>query len=251
MVLLIYDGSWTGFLSSIFDVYERKLKEVCLVKHELYQPRFFSGDLPVTASEEKASRVLYGLKKRLTERGLNEFYACYLSGLDGSDELLLQYARLIFDGKVDERAFGNDAVLKVSRIAKMVFRESHRMKGFIRFRLTNDGFYYSAIEPDFDVLPFIKTHFKQRFADQKWLIYDLKRKYGIFYDLEGITEVIFEKAPDPGISSGTDVFIESDSEYQGLWKQYYISTGIESRKNTRLHLRHVPKRYWKHLPEEW
>lgn len=250
MTLLIYDGSWTGLLSSIFELYERKIEEATLIKQELYLPRLFSSELHITSCMQKASRVLCGLKKKLTERGLNEFYACYLSELQDSDDLLLQYARLIFDGKGDERAFGYHAVLKVSQIAKMVFRESHRMKGFVRFKLTRDGFYYAGIEPDFDVIPLIKQHFMQRFADQEWLIYDLKRTYGVYFNMKDVVEVTFQTSLDRNTSRASDIFCEKDIEYQGLWMQYYTSTGIESRKNSRLHLRHVPKRYWKHLIEE-
>ena len=32
-------------------------------------------------------------------------------------------------------------------------------------------------------LPMLIKHFRNRYADQKWIIYDVKRGYGLHYDL--------------------------------------------------------------------
>ena len=58
------------------------------------------------------------------------------------------------------------------------------MEAFVRFQLTKDGLYYCIIQPDYNVLPLISNHFEKRYADQRWLIYDSRRKYGIYYDLK-------------------------------------------------------------------
>jgi len=43
---------------------------------------------------------------------------------------------------------------------------------------------------------------------------------------------------------------EKEALYQQLWQQYFKSVNIGARKNTRLHIQHMPKRYWKFLPEK-
>jgi probable DNA metabolism protein len=80
------------------------------------------------------------------------------------------------------------------------------------------------------------------------LIYDLKRKYGIYYDLETVEEIKLEFGHTS--AEGESIFCEAEEEYQTLWKDYFKHVNIESRKNTKLHLQHVPKRYWKHLTEK-
>jgi probable DNA metabolism protein len=45
-------------------------------------------------------------------------------------------------------------------------------------------------------------------------------------------------------------YSEDEGIYQNLWKNYFNSVNIASRKNTRLHVRHIPKRYWRHLTEK-
>ncbi|MEN6391847.1 MAG: DUF4130 domain-containing protein, partial [Syntrophomonas sp.] len=43
---------------------------------------------------------------------------------------------------------------------------------------------------------------------------------------------------------------EDEQYYQRLWKQYYESIAIISRKNPRLQKQFMPERYWKHLVEK-
>ena len=125
------------------------------------------------------------------------------------------------------------------------------MEAFVRFQKTADGLFFSLIEPDHDVLSLLVKHFRDRYADQRWLIYDARRKYGIYYDMEKVETV--ELNFDESTSNGKDIsamYDASETLYQMLWQQYFGSVNIAARKNTKLHLRHMPKRYWKYLPEK-
>jgi len=117
--------------------------------------------------------------------------------------------------------------------------------------LTKDDIYFANVEPDFDVLPLISKHFRNRYADQQWLIYDVKRRYGIFYNIERVeiisldlSEIHFNR------TRKSKTFTENEYEYQELWNNYFQSTNIKSRINRKLHTQHVPKRYWKYLSEK-
>jgi hypothetical protein len=46
-----------------------------------------------------------------------------------------------------------------------------------------------------DILPLLAEHFQDRYADQRWIIYDLTRKYGLYYDLEKTEEIELGTAP--------------------------------------------------------
>lgn len=252
MITLLYNNTWEGFLSAVFEAYERKLIHYRIRKEEGYTGDMFSETLITYTDTTKATRVMAGLKKKITSIGLDYLYCCSLSELEEAEDLMQDYIRHIFSQQQNaERDFSNDTVLKMARIAKMVHRERHRMKAFIRFQLTKDGIYYAAIEPDFNVIPLIIKHFKSRYADQRWLIYDLKRKYGIYYDLKTVETITLDF--EPGQQQGRDISINFDEKepfYQKLWQDYFKSVNIVSRKNTPLHLRHVPRRYWKLLTEK-
>ena len=42
---------------------------------------------------------------------------------------------------------------------------------------------------------------------------------------------------------------EREKEYQQLWKTFFQTIAIEERKNPRLQMQFMPKKYWKDLVE--
>jgi len=167
------------------------------------------------------------------------------------DNNVLGFIRYVFSSDQNiEEDYGNKYVMRLSEIIKMVRREKHRMEAFIRFQKLKDETFYAAVEPDFNVLPLLIKHFKSRYADQKWIIYDIKRGYGLHYDLHDtqFIELNFSDVLKPaGVIAA---YSEDEGIYQHLWKNYFTSVNIVSRKNTKLHVRHIPKRYWRHLTEK-
>jgi probable DNA metabolism protein len=53
---------------------------------------------------------------------------------------------------------------------------------------------------------------------------------------------------DQGVASIT--VHDHEAAYQTLWKTYFQTMSIAARKNKKLHLRHVPTRYWRYLTEK-
>ena len=250
--ILVYDGTFDGFLSAVFYVFEANLQTASIQNQFILQQGFFSEIEKIQTEETKANRVWKGLKKKLSPSGSYQLYYAFLSEQVGVEDILLDYIQYAFaSSKNIDKDYANPSVLKIAQIAKSVGREKHRMEAFVRFRLTKDNIYFANIEPDFNVLPLIEKHFKRRYADQQWVIYDIKRGYGLFYNLEKV-EIINMDFPSNFDFTKTDnaFFATQEFEFQKLWQDYFKSTNIESRKNMKLHIRHVPKRYWKYLSEK-
>ena len=246
--ILLYDGSFDGFLSSVFEIYARRIDSPIIKKESEFQDVLFDTSETVISNVNNAKRVWNGIKKLLKSNGCNTLYYAFLSEIDGVENTLFNVIKYAFDSQQNIISdFSNADVLALSKTAKKVGREKHRMEAFVRFQQTKDDIFFSNIEPDFNVLPLIIKHFTSRYADQKWIIHDLKRKYGLFYNLIK-TEVI---TLDFNINSiKEELFTSEENQYETLWKDYFKSTNIESRKNMLLHVRHVPKRYWKYLSEK-
>jgi len=251
LTTLLYDGSFEGLLCAAFEVYERKLNLVKLQKGEWYNGAMFEEVITVITDDIRSARVLKGLKQKISSIGVQRLYTAHLSEVDGEDAYILGYIRYTFDSTINiEEDYGNKYVLRVSELVRMMRREKHRMEAFVRFQKLKDETFYAAIEPDFNVLPLLNRHFKSRYADQKWIIYDIKRSYGLYYDLHDTQFITLDFS---AINKPGDVmaaFTEDEEIYQHLWKNYFHSVNIPSRKNTKLHVRHIPKRYWKHLTEK-
>lgn len=252
MTTLVYDGSFDGWLTAVFEIYEYRFINPLIVRDKAFQQNVFASRHDVITNEAKAQRVWNGLKQKISQRATSEIYHSFLSEQTSFENTLLTYVQYVFDSKKTvEYDYTNHSVLLVRQMAHKVHRERHRMEAFIRFELTKDQVYYAVIQPDYNVLPLLENHFKRRYADQKWMIYDIHRKYGIYYDLQQVTMVTVnfsESVFEPGDVSL--IYDETEVLYQSLWQQYFQSVNIQARKNMKLHIQHMPKRYWKYLTEK-
>jgi probable DNA metabolism protein len=251
MIYLI-DGSLESLLCAVFEWFERKPGKILLQLESHHQPDAFTPVFHVYKDQKKADRVWKGLQRKLDKGWMRRFYCTFLSESAQAYNSLFEFSCYIFSSPSGAEAnYGNVHVLTVAQTAKKVEREKHRMEAFIRFQHSADGIFYCGIDPDFNVLPLIMNHFKNRYADQQWIIYDLKRHYGLYYDLEKAEEVYLNPEEEKNLQRTTGELHEvNENMYATLWKDYFKSTNIAARKNTKLHVQHVPKRYWKYLTEK-
>jgi probable DNA metabolism protein len=252
MTVLEYDRSFEGLLTAIFEVYEYKIRDASIRKSGEANYSLFGQTRSVNSDKQKAARVWKKLQEKLSLTSVNHFYRSYLSELPAIEDHLLGYVQYVLSSKQNvENNYGHKDVLALQETSRMVHREKHRMEAFVRFQLTKDQLYYSIIQPDYNVLPLISKHFSDRYADQRWLIYDARRKYGLYYDKQTVEEVEMEFGVDVHDKSQVSaIFDEREELWQKLWQQYFTSVNIPARKNMKLHIRHMPKRYWKYLPEK-
>lgn len=254
MILFVYDGSFEGLLSAIFDSFATKALPVDIVSKDYYQVSLLDEVRHIDTDVVKAERVLKGIDARSDGEGASLVYKLFLSELSRIELHIYHLVWLLID-KNDPgilNNFANQTVLYSAQLVKKIAREVHRMHAFVRFEKATTGTYFALIAPDFNVLPLIGEHFMRRFADQPWTIFDTRRGYGLHYDLETVIFVdkgclVFDE------KCGTlppDIRDQQETDYQQLWKKYFQSVNIKERVNKKLHLRHMPKRYWKNLVEK-
>lgn len=252
MNIVLYDGSFEGLLTAVFEIYEFKIAAPEIYKNDSASGSLFGNTRTVQTNLEKSGRVQKKLADKLSQQGFIQFYKTFLSELKGIENVMLRYIQYVLSSKLAvENDFGNADVLTIRQTSKKVDREKHRMEAFVRFQLTKDQLYYSIIQPDYNVLPLISNHFEKRYADQRWLIYDALRKYGLYYDGNKIEMVEMNFSIDTANTQQVKALYDDSEElYQKLWQQYFTSVNIVARKNMKLHIQHMPKRYWRHLVEK-
>jgi probable DNA metabolism protein len=254
MNTILYDGSFEGFLTVIFEIFEHKLspeKIQCTQKH---QPRIFEELYETNTIEVKAKRVWKGLSKKLSKDGQKMVYYTFLSAQENVEMLLYRFIyKVLNSAKNIEQDFGDRDVLEVWQTTKKVAHEVHRVLMFVRFQKTADDIFYASFDPQYDILHLSINHFKNRFADQKWVIYDTKRDYGYYYNLTSVSDIHFT---DSTINYETgrlkeEAMASDELVFQKLWKIYFTEIAIKERKNLRQQRQFMPKRYWKYLVEKW
>ena len=259
--IVLYEPSFEGWLSAVFYVYTNRLQEdmsLQLIAQNCYVPSLLSHAVSVETDANHSERVLTKLNKLLGRSGMRHILWGFLSEKDDIGTTLFQVVKyaIEYPSRHIMDDLGNLNVLELVQTVKSVGREKHRMEAFVRFEHTIDDIYFARVEPDFNVLPLIGEHFRQRYQDQHWAIYDLARGYGIYYDksqstpkrpaaLQTITEL--DKAV---LRNPASIHSEDEQRYQCFWQGYFTNVNIKERKNTRLHKQYLPQRYWKYLSEK-
>ena len=255
MTIFIFDNTFEGLLTSVFEAYSRRTFPDALLPEGEPLPLFHEEVFTVITEEEKAKRVWRGLQKKLSSGALSCLAQCWLAEEAETPMLLFRYIRKAIDApRSIETNFADPDVLEFSRMWKRVDWERLRMLQFIRFQKAADGTFFAAVEPEKNALPLAIDHFKDRFADQPWLIYDIKRAYGFYHDLKEVRQVTFEEGSREGhlVTGMLDESLMDKDEklFQQLWKTYFKAICIKERLNPRKHKQDMPVRYWKHMTEK-
>lgn len=255
MTIFIFDNTFEGLLTSVFEAYSRRTFPDALLPEGEPLPLFHEEVFTVITEEEKAKRVWRGLQKKLSSGALSCLAQCWLAEEAETPMLLFRYIRKAIDApRSIETNFADPDVLEFSRMWKRVDWERLRMLQFIRFQKAADGTFFAAVEPEKNALPLAIDHFKDRFADQPWLIYDIKRAYGFYYDLKEVRQVTFEEDSREGHLVYRYAGRKPDGQgrklFQQLWKTYFKAICIKERLNPRKHKQDMPVRYWKHMTEK-
>lgn len=247
-----YDGSFEGLLTVFFTIYDWRSAPNSIQPEGTAQGGLFTQATHRTTDDAQATRVWDGLLKTMDAEARTRLYHVFLSEVPARELLIFRYVDLALRSPLDiAENYANADVRRVQRLAQQMYREKHRMEAFVRFEKTTDGLFHATIEPDFDVLPLIAAHFTRRYADQRWLIYDRRRRYGLYYDLTRTDVVHFEPSAGPKTAAvSATVLDEREPLFRLLWQAYFDHVNIPERKNLQLHRRHMPLRYWKYLSEK-
>ena len=229
MLVFRYDKSFDGLLSALFDAYSMRAFPEALIGPGEPEPLFTERVHDVATDEAHAGRVWRGLERRLTARIRSMFVYAWHGEQPQGDLLMLK---------------------SLFQLALKVSHERERLKQFVRLQKAVDGTYFAAVTPEHDALPLAVDYFTDRFADQRWLIYDRRRDCGYYYDghtarcvtLEDDRGMIADKLADEWLA-------EDERQFQLLWKNYFRALAILQRINERQQRRMMPRRYWKHLTE--
>ncbi len=259
MTVYTFDQTLDGLLTAVFDAYAlHQMPDSLSVEGDIL-PMFCNEVHQVRTAEDKARRVWAGLEKRLSREALRLITVAWLSEEKELSTPLFHYIYKVFLQKEGapsiERNFSDPDVLFVTNTGRRVMHEQLRMKQFIRFQKTKDGTYLGVVSPDHNVLPLVISHFRDRFGDQPWLIYDARRRYGFYYDRQQVVRITFEDEEalpfdlDTGRLS-SEVLSQDDQLFQDLWRTYFKAICIRERMNPRKQLSDMPRRYWKYMTEK-
>ena len=253
--LFLYDRTFDGLLTAVFDAFVRKQFPTVLLGEGEPLPLFHDEVFTVVTDEEKSARVWRALEKKLSKQALTMLTVSYLAEEAELDIHLFNYiCKAVKAEKSIETFFTDEDVRYVTDAFRRVRYERLRMMQFVRFQKAKDGTYFAIIRPDYNVIPLIIPHFEDRFADQPWIIYDVRRNYGCHYNGHEVTEITFTddgRTFDPRTGKLDKELLAQDEQlFQDLWRTYFKAVCIKERLNPRKHRKDMPVRYWAYMTEK-
>lgn len=244
MVVYVYDGTFNGLLSAIYDSYHNKPVPEAMSCKENLQFNLLDSYEYVIHDPVKANKVYCSIYERISEDALRNAYNVFLSEVPDCGTLIYDYLK--FGWKVGckvDQYLTDDRVFKVHEISRRVGYETHKMLGFVRFKLLEGNMYYAPLRPDNNVVELLAPHFVDRLADQKWIIHDVRRNIAALYNKKDwlVTDFTDEDIP----AAACDEY-----GYQRLWKEFFNTVAIAGRENQKLQRQFMPRRYWRYLTEK-
>lgn len=239
-VVFLYDGSFYGFLCCIFESYAKKEVPVAIYSNEDFEPILFATRTVCTDSEH-AARVLRGIAKR-SPYGLELVQRGFLTCMENRELCLYQLVVKLFrDGSGFFADMADNTLYPVLKAVRFLGAEAEKYRGFVRFS-DFSGVLGAEIEPKNRVLPILRSHFCNRYQNEKFFIYDRTHEEILLY-ADGkakITPLEYFQMASPN---------EEERAYRILWKRFYDTIAIQERISSKRRMRQMPKRYWHMLTE--
>lgn len=242
-VIYLYDGTFEGVLTCIFDSYLHHEAPMSIEREEYGQLTLDSDYRRIVTDTNKAERVMNKIVHCAGCTAYKHMYYTYLSEKPLCEVNVADYVKMCLKyGKNADKHLTVPCVDFVLDTSLRVGHEAHKYTGFVRFSELEGGIYYSEIEPVYNILPIIAYHFEERYPTLPFLIHDVKRKLCLVYN--GKESVIRETDSMPVLHLSED-----EQQYRSLWKQFYDTIEIKERHNEKCRMTMMPKRYWKHMTE--
>lgn len=241
--IYLYDGTFSSLISLIYYLIISKHIPESIKDEKNYNKNLLEN--PIYLNLEKKEEKYKILTNYLSKNIINTAYYIYLSN-DENKELIIYYFiknALIFKNEIFFQRNLN-CVNKSLKLRNYVLGEAHKMKGFLRFKETKNNFLYAEMSPTNNIIELLANHFQKRLKNECWIIKDTKRNILAVYDLKKVYYY-----------SGFDVIklnLEKNSNedfFELLWKKYFKTIGIKERKNKKVQMNFMPKKYWNYILE--
>lgn len=242
--IYLYDGTFNGLLTIVFDSYCSKTLPQKIYSKNEYIENFLDKTNFIYTDNEKADRIWNGIKNQIGTEGLYNSYNAFLSNEKDKEIYILKYLCDGFNlGPSIHNNITTSYVFKVINMRRRALFECHRLKGLLRFQEVGENLCYSSIHPDNNIIEPLGQHFIKRLPSMNFIIHDKIRNICFLYNTKEYKIIDTKNLKIPNIS-------EEEQKYQELWKLFFKTISIKERKNSRCQMQFMPKKYWQDLIEE-
>lgn len=207
----------------------------------------FSDIYSVEVNTEKAGKVVKAIISKISEEAWYLVHMASEADSQEKGEIIYRFLILAFaNGRKVLNAMSIPEVMGLHQLSRSVSRETQHLYGFLRFQELQNYILYARLVSKHHVGMFLAEHFQDRLPMEHWVIHDVERDEVWIHrageDWLYIRHPDFRQDPQMMLSSSEYAFTE-------WWKTFTESVAILERRNPKLQMQMLPKRYWKYMPE--
>ena len=230
-----YDGTFDGFLCCVYESYVHKEIPIAFLSDGDSDVISLYPICAVPTVPAHAQRVLRSLENmghdvvRLLRRA-------FLTCLADKEQHLYALIRKLYDqGPGFLKNPSDEVYYPVAKALRHLSGELEKLRGFVRFS-DYGGVLISEIEPKNRVLPLLRKHFCDRYANEQLFLYDRTHHEALLYSA-GRWRIFPVDSIELNLPSAEEL------RYRTLWKRFYDTIEIKERHNERCQNTFLPKRY--------
>ena len=241
-LVYLYDGSFEGLLTTIYEAYYKEPPSRILTAGQ-YQQAFDERYEHVQTDLLKSDRVYDAIEKKIGKRALSMVYYGWLSHEPERAGWIYEFVKKGFKfGRGVTARLTDQDVERIHSMNRPVLREYDKQRGFLRFSALEGGLYYARIETISYQLPLLTPFFFERMNTNPFIIHDKRRNFAGVSDTREWRILNADGFTAPNLA-------KDEEDYRRWWRGFHEVLAIESRKNLKLQSQNMPKRYWTYITE--
>ena len=255
-VVLSHDGSFAGFLCAVAEAINasRSASTALSIRGPVPCTELFDDTIAVPADEGRAMRLWERLSRKCGEDAMRICFDAFCSDFGMKEDAIARaLVRMSREGRQALEDLADPDISLVEKAALRARAQAHLITGLLRFSELRDGSWFAPIEPDCDILRLIGDHFAARYADMSFAIHDRKRGIALLYRPGSPWKIVSGFSIETDTVSPADnddlPFSDRETAIRSGWIAYFDAIAINQRKNPRLQVGHMPRKYWRFLPE--
>ena len=240
--IYLYDGTFESLLTLILELLKLKNNPDNIKNEYEYNQSLLDNPIKLELNNKDIIKIFLN---RFSNNILHTIYYVYLSENENKELIIYYFLKNALKYHDNIYLHRNLKCVNLSiNISNYVGREAHKLKGFLRFKLLKNNFYYGIISPTNNVILILANHFKKRLKYENFLIKDTKRNMYALYNKKDIYYLT-----DKEIISLNLELDDNEENVENLWKSFFKTIAIKERTNLKVQRNFMPKKYWNNIIE--
>ncbi len=239
--IYIYNGKFKNLLLLIKNLTEHKVNNI-QIKEASYTPNLF--DNIINLKLEDNVNIINYFKKKIGHQNFSIIFHVFLSHNENKENIIFYFILNAIKYQDKTRYHLNLKCVNLAlKINKKVCNENHKFKEFTRFQELENHIYSAIITPENKIIFLLAHHFKNRLSSEYFIIHDTNNHIICIYDKNKLYYI-----SDKNIKTKKNISKDED-KIKAIWKTFYENITIKERKNEKLRMNNMPKKYWKNITE--